>query len=86
MRAVPSIWQGVKCHSLSGRAKPTQRQVQAIDEDDSDKVFPTQISAINLDDSQLVTVNLESGNFLQFQVDAGAQCNVMPLELYQKVR
>ena len=75
----------VKCHSCSGRAKLTQRQIQAIDEDDSDKVFPTQISAVNLDDPQLVTGKLESGNFLCFQVDTGAQCNIIPLELYKKV-
>ena len=46
-----------------------RRQVQAIDEDDSDEVFPTQISAVNLDDSQMMTLKLESGNFLRFQVD-----------------
>ena len=46
--------------------------------------FPTEISAVNLDDSQLVTLKLESGNFLRFQVDTGAQCNVIPLELYKK--
>ncbi len=39
---------------------------------------------INLDDSQLVTLRLESGNCLRFQPDTGAQCNVIPLELYKK--
>ena len=38
---------------------------------------------INLDDSQLVTLRLESGNCLRFQPDTGAQCNVI-LELYKK--
>ena len=38
----------------------------------------------NLDDSQLVTLKLESGNYLHFQVDTGAQCNVVPLSLYKK--
>ena len=47
------------------------------------RCFPTQISAINLDDSQLVTLKLETGNFLRFQVDTGAQCNVIPLPLYK---
>ncbi|CAH3105182.1 unnamed protein product [Pocillopora meandrina] len=37
-----------------------------------------------LDDSQLVTLKLESGNFLRFQPDTGAQCNVVPLHLYKK--
>ena len=74
----------VKCRSRSVRAKHIRRQVQVIDEDDPDEVFSTQISAVNLDDSQLVTLKLESGNFLRFQVDTGAQCNVIPVSLYQK--
>ena len=41
-----------------------QRNVQAIDEDNLDEVFPTEISAVGVDDSQLVTVQLESGNYL----------------------
>ena len=42
------------------------------------------MAAVSLDDSQLVTLKLESGNYLRFQVDTGAQCNVIPLELYKK--
>ena len=37
-----------------------------------------------MDDSQLVTLQLESGNYLRFQPDTGAQCNVVPLHLYKK--
>ena len=37
-----------------------------------------------MDDSQFVTLKLESGNYLHFQVDTGAQCNVVPLDLYRK--
>ena len=37
-----------------------------------------------LDDSQLVTLKLESGYYLWFQPDTGAQCNVVPLYLYKK--
>ena len=43
-----------------------------------------EVSAVSLDDSQLVTLKLESGNFLRFQPDTGAQCNVVPLHLYKK--
>ena len=43
-----------------------------------------QVSNINLDESQLVTLELESGNFMRFQADTGAQCNVVPLALYKK--
>ena len=50
-----------------------------------DKVFGVQeISAVTLDDSQLVTLNLESGNYFRFQPNTGAQCNVVPLHLYKK--
>ena len=31
-----------------------------------------------------MTLKLESGNFLWFQVDTGAQCNVIPIHLYKK--
>ena len=43
-----------------------------------------EISAVTLDDSQLVTLMLESGHYLRFQPDTGAQCNVVPLHLYKK--
>ena len=43
-----------------------------------------EISAVTLDDSQLVTLRLESGNYLRFQPDTGAQCNAVPLHLYKK--
>ena len=36
------------------------------------------------DDSQLATLKLESGHYLWFQPDTGAQCNVVPLHLYKK--
>ena len=70
-----------KCRS--GKTKRTLKQVQAIDED-ADEVYHTQVSVASLDDSQLVTLRLESGNYLRFQVDTGAQCNVIPLALYKK--
>ena len=37
-----------------------------------------------MDDSRLVMLRLESGNYMRFQVDTGAQCNVVPLEMYKK--
>ena len=36
------------------------------------------------DDSQLATLKLETGYYLGFQPDTGAQCNVVPLHLYKK--
>ena len=51
----------------------------------SDEVFGVEeISAVTLDDSQLVTLKLESGNYLRFQSNTGDQCNVVPLHLYKK--
>ena len=38
---------------------------------------------MTVDDSQLVTLKLDTGNFLRFQPDTGAQCNVVPFHLYK---
>ena len=43
-----------------------------------------EILAVRLDDSQLVTLQLESVNFIRFQPDKGAQCNVLPLLVYKR--
>lgn len=64
--------------------------VKAIDQetnhaDDSDEIYViSEIAVVTLDDTQLVTLCLESGNFLRFQPDTGAQCNVIPVHLYKK--
>lgn len=43
------------------------------------------ISAVTIDDSQLATLKLvNSGYFLGFQPDTGAQCNVTPVHLYKQ--
>ena len=47
-------------------------------DEDTDDVYPTQVSAVHMDDSQLVTQKLKSGNYLRVQVVTGAHCNVMP--------
>ena len=53
-----------------------QRSVRVVDED-TDDAHPTQVSAVHMDDSQLVTLKLESGNYLRVQVVTGAHCNVI---------
>ena len=63
------------------RSKKATRVVKALEEDESSEVF---LVKTELDDSQCVTLKLESGNYLRFQVDTGAQCNVVPLVLYKK--
>ena len=61
------------------------RVVDESDTDDTEELFViSDIAAVTLDDSQLVTLKLESGNYLRFQPDTGAQCNVIPVHLYKK--
>ena len=67
--------------------KPTTRThpVYCFEDEHLDEVFGVEeISAVMLDDSQLVTLKLESGNYLRFRPNTGAQCNVVPLHLYKK--
>ncbi len=64
-----------KCHKLNhftAKCRSTDESVKTID--DSDKVYQTQAAGTSMDDSQFVTLKLESGNYLRFQVDTGAQC------------
>ena len=63
-----------------GRVPP--KTVKSVD--DTDEIFQTQASRGPLDDSQLVTLKLDTGNYLRFQVDTGAQCNVVSVGLYKK--
>ena len=62
----------------------TVQELAEFDESDGEIYVIGEISAVTLEDSQLVTVKLESGNCLRFQPDTGAQCNVIPLDLYKK--
>ena len=53
-----------------------QSSVREVDED-TDDAHPTQVSVVHMDDSQLVTLKLESANYLWVQVVTGAHCNVI---------
>lgn len=53
-------------------------------QEDTKEIFPPYWSTTNLDDSQLVTLWLEAGSHIRFQVDTGAQCNVLPVSVYKK--
>jgi len=75
----------VKCRSQ--RRDPGIRVVEEshIPEGDArEETFPLQLSVHCLDNSQFVTLRLESGSYIRFQVDTGAQCNVVPLSTYKK--
>jgi len=79
-----------KCHkkhhfaSRCWSKRPGSQRVRAVDIEEDEEVFPMEVAAVELDDSQLVTLKLESGSYNRFQADTGAQCNVIPLEIYKK--
>ena len=60
------------------------RQVRAIEEGEEDEEVYATNSGACVNESQCVTLQLDSGNSLRFQVDTGAQCNVIPIGLYKK--
>ena len=62
---MPRIWEDLNSEMRA-------RSVRVV-EDDGEEVF----LAGGIDDSQCVTLQLDSGNYLQFQVDTGEQCNVV---------
>ena len=64
------------------RSGSTRNSVRAIGE--PDELFPVREGATLLDDSQCVTLKLDSGNYIRFQIDSGAQCNVLPLKMYKR--
>ena len=68
-----------KCRSAGNKML-----IRTVDDNDADEVFPTEVAALHLDDSHFITLKLKSGNFMRFQVDTGAQCNVIPLDLYKQ--
>ena len=44
-------------------------------------MFPVEVAAVELDNLQL---RLKSANYIRFQADTGAQCNVIPLKCTNK--
>ena len=71
-----------KCRS---GGSPSVRPVMSTeDQGESEEIFHTRAFTASLDDSQMVTLRLDSGSHIQFQVDTGAQCNVVPLGVYKK--
>ena len=78
------------CRSGKRRDIKPDSSVKAVNQetdrgDDSDEIYViSEIAVVTLDDAQLVTLRLESGNYLRFQPDTGAQCNVIPVHLYKK--
>ena len=79
-----------RCHkpnhfAVKCRQKPELTIVKTVEEQDSgSETYSASTPSQDPDDVQLVTMELESGNFLRFQVDTGAQCNVIPVNLYKQ--
>ena len=63
----------IKCRSK--RTKPGVRTLEEVNHGDKPEEDI---------DSQLVTLWLESGSYVRFQVDTGAQCNGLPLSTYRE--
>ena len=53
-------------------------------EDSEELYVVSDVLAVRLDHSQLVTLPLESGNCFRFQPDIGARCKVVPVHLCRK--
>ncbi len=70
------------CSKMSRGKRDTTLRKAVDDMEDDTEIF--QVSNVKLDESQFVTLELESGNYMRFQADTGAQCNVVPVELYKK--
>ena len=74
---------GMKNH-FSSKCRQEVKATEEV-EDEAEEMYQTdEVSAVKLDDSQLVTLQLESGSFIRFQPDTGAQCNVLPVHTYKK--
>ena len=89
MESCPAIGQEcLKCGKRNHFASRCKwKEVKATDLEDDDEaseMYQIEVAAVKLDDSQLVTLKLESGNFVRFQPGTGAQCNVLPLHVYKK--
>ena len=69
------------CFAHLPKPRYCARPVNCFKYELSGEVFGVEeISAVTLDDSQLVTLKLEFGNYLRFQPDTGTQCNVVPVQ------
>ena len=63
---------------------PDQRQFS--DADVEQNVFTVQTRSINsvrLTDEQTVTLRVRDNNYIRFQLDNGADCNVLPIHVYK---
>ena len=63
----------------------TSNKVALLEEESELPVFQVfKVSANQSPDSSLVTLKVLSGNFIRFEIDTGARCNVLPIHIYKK--
>ena len=74
---------GKRNHFLS-RCKSKEVKATDLEDEEAGEMYQIEVAAVKLDDSQLVKLKLEYGNFIRFQPDTGTQCNVLPLQVYRK--
>ena len=75
----------VKCRSRRGNPGALAvDESQGQDSDEGVETLTLQLPVHCLDDSQFVTLRVQSGSYIRFQVDTGAQCNVLPVDTYKK--
>ena len=68
-----------KCKSgISDKNKP----VHAISKHVPD-IYSVDVFSVSNDESRFISFLLPSGSWIKFQVDTGAQCNVIPLDVYK---
>ena len=63
----------------------TSNKVALLEEESELPVFQVfKVSANQSPDSSLVTLKVLTGNFIRFEIDTGARCNVLPIHTYKK--
>ena len=88
-RALCPAW-GKRCNKCKQEnhfaSKCTAKSVRSMENEDDEEVYCVyNVSTLKqLPDDQLVTLKVESGNMVRFQVDTGADCNVIPTSIYKK--
>ena len=81
-----SVSSAAKRTILQGNApSSTSNKVALLEEESKLPVFQVfKVSANQSPDSSLVTLKVLSGNFIHFEIDTGAHCNVLPVHIYKK--
>ena len=63
----------------------SSKRVSFVEDDDELPVFQVfKVATSQSSDSNLVTVKVPTGNFIRFEIDTGARCNVLPVHIYKK--